>query len=713
MRLDRLAIRSFRGVGDDGVRLALDGAIHVVVAPNGRGKSSILNAVEWALFGDAVARKSGLGIDERQGWVTGFRGGRPEVEIGLRRDDEVFRLLRTSSRGGQKGAPELRLEGPSTTRRGSEAHAWLDDVGMPDLREWQRAFCHHQELPRQRVLAGAERTAVLGSLLGLEPYARLRERLAALRAGDILKEVAASVDELGRSHDVVRSATVSGEAVLWEEALSRRGIPRGERGEAASEAVSRRMVERARAMAESLAGGDPASRDLQELPDPADGAAVRAWAVRFPAQVRKARHGLGGDGLFGARRRIQAALEHLREAEMDLERWREQRRALEREHGTSTELDAGIDAVRGERDRVVAERERADAVRGLRERARAVLRERPSDHCPVCASETGDLLARLESLLAERDGDAPQERQDQAALDERLRLLESHRRELQQGLERERRAQSAVGVALEALRAELPGAGDDDPRLVARDRLAGLEREIRAVEEFAAGLERQLDAHETDAEILRELAGWQLAVARERRGVPRVPTDEAEVCERAWDEMAAFGLDLVSLAEMAREIESDASDRRVAEVHGSIGTYMEPMCGARWRDVRLHVKRTRTRLTYEFLDPDGADVLPILNQASLNALSLAVLCAQAEARLARGLPAFLVLDDPAQSLDDEHALGLARALQAVAQRGVPIVAAAPPGRFAEALCDTSLAVRRWELLPFDDVRGVRVREGVS
>jgi hypothetical protein len=100
--------------------------------------------------------------------------------------------------------------------------------------------------------------------------------------------------------------------------------------------------------------------------------------------------------------------------------------------------------------------------------------------------------------------------------------------------------------------------------------------------------------------------------------------------------------------------------------------------------VRVRVKRTPKGLSYEVEDADGERALSILNQASLNAISLAMLFAQAEERAKNGLFSMVVLDDPDQSLDEEHKAGLARAIERIA-KSAPVVAAATPGRFAERL----------------------------
>ena len=115
----------------------------------------------------------------------------------------------------------------------------------------------------------------------------------------------------------------------------------------------------------------------------------------------------------------------------------------------------------------------------------------------------------------------------------------------------------------------------------------------------------------------------------------------------------------------------------------------------------MKVKRTPKGLSYDVEDSGGGRALSILNQASLNAISLAMLFAQAEERARNGLFSIVVLDDPDQSLDDEHKTGLARALERVAKSSSVIVAATPGKLSERILSHVSVPRRAIRLAPRD------------
>jgi hypothetical protein len=163
---------------------------------------------------------------------------------------------------------------------------------------------------------------------------------------------------------------------------------------------------------------------------------------------------------------------------------------------------------------------------------------------------------------------------------------------------------------------------------------------------------------------------------------------------------------------MAREAQEERSKAREAEVNRSLGEYAGLITGSNGPasnsegglEVRVKVKRTPKGLSYDVEDADGERALSILNQASLNAISLAMLFAQAEERAKNGLFSMVVLDDPDQSLDEEHQAGLAKAIERVA-RSSPVVAAATPGRFAERVMSHVALPRRRIRLASPAARG--------
>jgi DNA repair exonuclease SbcCD ATPase subunit len=52
--INKIEIRSFLGVGPDGITVDLSHPVTVLEGPSGSGKSTIVSAIEWALFGSVA-----------------------------------------------------------------------------------------------------------------------------------------------------------------------------------------------------------------------------------------------------------------------------------------------------------------------------------------------------------------------------------------------------------------------------------------------------------------------------------------------------------------------------------------------------------------------------------------------------------------------------------------------------------------------------------
>ena len=74
-------------------RIALDAPITSIIAENGRGKSSLANAIEWCLFGADITKK-GSGIDERQNWEIRTRVD--ESDASLAKTEETIETQKAS-----------------------------------------------------------------------------------------------------------------------------------------------------------------------------------------------------------------------------------------------------------------------------------------------------------------------------------------------------------------------------------------------------------------------------------------------------------------------------------------------------------------------------------------------------------------------------------------------------------------------------------------
>lgn len=114
-------------------------------------------------------------------------------------------------------------------------------------------------------------------------------------------------------------------------------------------------------------------------------------------------------------------------------------------------------------------------------------------------------------------------------------------------------------------------------------------------------------------------------------------------------------------------MQEERSKERADQVNTVLGKYYALITGEAAAPAISASKRSAQRRNWpmSWSTIPVARQVPVLNQAAINELSLALLFAQAEAQAGEDGLQYIVLDDPIQSLDTEHQVGLARAIEAL------------------------------------------------
>lgn len=716
----RLSIRNFRGWCQGTV--PLDRPITLIVGENRRGKSSTLNAIEWCLFGKEIEKKAS-GIDERAEWeieCRGSDGDLVEVELALALDGAetpagVVRIRRRRKHGaGTREEDELAVElTDGRTLVQSEAQGWMREHKFPDWEAWRRACYQHQEKLRSRLTVADDRSLVVSSLLGMEEYDRLHRILKDQQPGKMIADLDS---ELAEPEKVVlyRLRAPSEDLDESERRLGALGIQRSRLAPALAVEIGRGAIERARTLANRLVltAAFPACGSGADVPE------LRKWADGWATLVRK--ESKVHERFQGAAKRRAKLAGELEQLEPSEERWRKAKERLETEQREKGD-EAAQKKLLAECEKKVEEAEAAlrsenKALALLREAAEVLRGALDKDQCPICDTHVAGLAARIESTMRKDTG----KRLSALAADResargRREALEKSVREVGRLTVEEKEARKALegkrsGLAALVSPGRLDGSGD--LAAAARAEEESLALEIAGLESAQAALETELEEHRKDAERLRELAKWGAAAKRAQQRADLTNSPEWKTFQEAVDRAAAFAVDLDAMGAMAREAQEERSRSREAEVNRSLGEYVALITGTApgesGLDVRVKGKRTPKGFSYNVEDSGGGRALSILNQASLNAISLAMLFAQAEERARSGLFSIVVLDDPDQSLDDEHKTGLARAIERVAE-SCPVIVAATPGRFTErVMSHVALPRRAIRLALRDPKTGVRI-----
>jgi DNA repair exonuclease SbcCD ATPase subunit len=624
------------------VTIDLDADAVIVAGVNGSGKTSLFDAVLWALSG-SIDRLS----DEPVDLVSRYSpSGEARVEVVISGDDSIATVIRRFD--GQEHLSVQRDSGPPVT--GPAAEAALIDLLWPDAkssadpvkaltRSLTRATYLQQDDVRQFVEADSEqeRFQVVGDLVGVGRIAELQRQLEASRnswtratttlTNDLepfLAQRTSIREQVGRLQSLQVEGDMQAEFVSWRQALDT----------AVGSGVGIVLIERT---AEEL------DRGLNLLLS-----REQAEARRVPALQRLATHlstsrpeapdvALLQAALVAAETRAQTASEQLASAE--------QQAAVERR--VHVELT-----------------ERTESLRAL---AQLALRHL-GDVCPVCGQtyDQSQTTSRLQHLLD--DANAPASGPQLPDLAAAASELEAAERDLSAARATLRAAQTAVQAQAEwdtrlgllaeeaGLNAESLTAQDTASLLAEAQSSVTSIRQLRARgEQLSLGIARTAELAQRE-ELEQQLTALDAAIA-ERQAVIDARKETGDVATQIIN-----ALRTASSSVVGAELE------RIEPLLQRIFATVDPHPSFRVVSFLTRTVRGHGQMWTQIDDASGSAPVQepalVLSSSQLNVLAVVMYLSLNLA--IPTLPLQLVaLDDPLQSLDTVNLLGLADLLRRV------------------------------------------------
>lgn len=597
MRIDEVTLTNFRQ--HDRTCVEFPDGITGIVGQNESGKSTILEAIAWALYGSQAVR----GTMDTVRWKRAPARSPAEVNLQFQVGGEDCTVHRTENDATLWQDGEVVAEGLSGV-----------DEKVPDLvgmtyDEWSSTYmCAQKDLDRLRSMGGTERRQFVLRVMGLD---RIDEAVDACRdrKNDLKHEVEGLRQGIGEREPLERELEEAREAVSeTEERLDEELRPRVEKAEeqlekaeaefeesrqekerhdelrkaksaAASEASkagreakrAEKKLEKAR---EAKAKVEDKAGDLDDLED------LRETASELrEARARAGERETVSDLVTQAREKVQDLKQKkatLGETITELEGVDERYEKVRREREEKTEL---LEEIRDER------RERRSqakaAVRSLegriekqRNRLEALRGEGEDGACPVCLRALGEqyetvignLDMRLQELRDEKEDEEVRAAEAGEPSDKEIRLereigeLEAREGELEENSEklsdaRSRRMEISADLAeaeadLQARRgqlADLPEAEFDE------DRLARVESRIEELEALKERLQKLQAQADRIPELEDEVERWseEAADAKERE-------------REALEEMTEIGFDSSRHGDLEARLQAARTTREKA-----------------------------------------------------------------------------------------------------------------------------------------------------
>jgi DNA repair exonuclease SbcCD ATPase subunit len=666
---DWIEVEAFRGF-QDAQRFELDASVVLVTGPNGTGKTSLFDALQWLLVGSIQRLEAWRVRRNAEHIVNQWRaesGDLAIVSAGVRVGERRVELRRS----GRHDGSHLEWRDQTGVLRDEDAEAALASALVPAGRTSLRRSLLRCGLLQQDVIRDvledkpAERYEQLAAILGLDAIAGFPEA-ARSRAARLTTEGNRARADLQTAE--TQLATQRARTNSLREAV------------AASPNISQVRTD----IADRLAAVAATVRLRDELPvSPLDAQAARTDVARLGQALSTALE--ASDTAWAAALATPAATaEDLDGAQL-----------------AKTDADAAVSKAL---ERLTAATERYERERAVAARfTRLAVEALPllTDRCPVCEQEITpeNVREHLQQLL---DGDhgnlAGLEQEREAANAElvtaqqlaaaALAVFEG----LQQKTDIARRATAARQAWLEQLSGALPGEqsvvqllgsgliAEGDLDAVSKA-IEGLQTLWRALGELAAALGSAPESTQlitADTEI--RLVEARVADSRERAVRASAAEEEGKALQRA--------------AVRAATAVTNRRFDRLRPIIQDIYSRLDPHPAFTDLLFAVDVYRERSIASPQVSDPDSgvaADPLLVFSSAQANVVALSAFLALGWAAREDAMP-FLLLDDPLQSLDDVNALGFADLCRHIRTRRQLIVST--HDKRLAALLERKLAPRR-------------------
>jgi exonuclease SbcC len=603
MRPLRLELEGFTSFRNPVCLDLADLDLFAITGPTGAGKSSLIDAVAYALYGRVPRVTAEVGAVISQGL------DRMRVTLEFLAGEERYRVYRETRR---KGAPNVRLD------------RWRDGDWQPQLDRAREVterieqivgldydgFTRSVLLPQgqfQEFLAGSaeKRRAVLGSLLRLDVYNRMRSRATSMAA-----EMKTRLDERERTLEALADATPENLKRLEGELEAGRLEAKRLHGQSKALALGLEQSLRLTGLRTALVAAEAEHcdaeaklQDTRNLIEQGDTALEEATSQLADLQVQLTANCYDPDRL--------TQLTLARERAAALEEACRQREAALASHKTSeasaanAEKAVAIIATRVEAAEAATRVADAALEESRRHNLAATLAGglKPGDPCPICGGKVGELPAFDRGSLetAERAHQSARKMESEArsslqnatnAATRATMALETSQRRLAEAEEQTTRLRQALSDALGAAEALSLDAIDGALRqqTLARRQREALQAELDRVSTQRQQLATQIEgAREHLSDLDARLAEAAEATENYRHGVAvDVELLQSLASEQCWQDVVdALGAasDVTPLLRGRAEAAQDV-ERAAAVIVGQLEARLERL--------RQDVERAKT-----------------------------------------------------------------------------------------------------------------------
>lgn len=666
LKIKKVEIEGFRGFTQK-TSIEFENPITLLHGGNHQGKSSILNAIEWCLYGDeCVGEKSGIrervGVGEMAWRVVNDNSEKAKVKLEIEGEQGCFTITRAEAKGkGKKGKSIKVLLPDGTGKEGDEGEQEIARLIGVSFKDFATTVYQHQETIHDFVMQKpSEQGDVMDRLLGLSDCRNILDGIKKSDISKVQKELSKEFNEFQariqqaikiRQKDLDDKRGKAKEKKLSEEELNENKLLE------MAESTIKDIGDFARLLGLTTTTVSPPSdwKNTELFITDIKNECSRLWAespdVKEQSEKQK-------------KRSEMVSLKSQYETQyLNLKSKRKNLQDFERGNGNRDEIDSKIRKAVEEIEAVDKEIKRTSPKAELIEKGISILKlAAPSDAdiCPLCGEKVSNLLEHLRKEWEEKIKTQVQElKKQQGEWDKRKtdfeRLKKEHVR-LDEDTQREKeRLKKAINNISGFLHKEL-GEGDD-PTVILSIEIKNIDSGLKETEDAIKNKQSTIGTILEKTDVMNLLYDI-LLFKNKLEGINQVQrTDEYQTQEKIRTDVSDLVRDVEELSKIIKSCMLKEAEEKIGSAKGAIDYYFRRITNnPAFQTLNIKVEEDKKigGNFYIFEDQDGKRPIPILSQGDLNSLALSIFLGLTKTSGDSHPLGFILMDDPSQSLDSQQ-----------------------------------------------------------
>jgi len=678
-KIKKVEIEGFRGFTQKNT-IEFENPIILLYGGNHQGKSSVLNAIEWCLYGDeCVGEKSGIrervGTGEMSWRVVNDNSEKAQVKLEFEKDEGHFLITRTEEKGKGKKGKKLRIYLPDgIEKEGNEASLELARIIPLTFKDFSTSIHQHQETIHDFIIKKPmKQSEAMDRLLGLSDYRNIIEGIRKSDAFKIQKELS---EEFSRFQNRVQDAINTRQNDMKDKKDKAK-----EKGLSEEELNEKKLLELAQLtvgdinnfanllnlesnVSKSLSNWEDTESFISDTKKECD----RLWA-ESPDVKEQVKKQVKRSDLISFKSKYSNQLQNMKTKEKELQ-------DFEKENGKREEIVGRIKKTNEDIENIDKEIQQTTPKAKLIREGISILESAvPSEAnvCPLCGKESPNLLEHLKREWEEKIKAKVDE------LNRRMESLEKTKRNLEKIKKEHKRLLEEVGEEKERLKKYRKSISEllnkkltekEDPTTILSRKIDEIYKRLEEIKEAIQDKRKKIDYINEKTESMNLLYEILLLKNKIKEIEEIKNTEEFQKQEKIKEDISNLVRDVDEISKILRCCMQKEAKEKIESAKKAIDYFFRKITNNpafQRLNVKVEIEARSGINYYIFEDQDGKRPVPILSQGDLNSLALSIFLGLAKTSEDSHPLGFILMDDPSQSLDPHQKARLIEALNELSE----------------------------------------------